>query len=265
MTGKAHVWLVGALALIASGCSFVRYADIEDAMTRHKLRRLEKRFEEFNGTYRIGIPDTLNINVPDHPDVSGAYELRPDGNITFPLLGDVYAEGHTPMELAQRLATRLDEFLVKVEVYVTVTGFFSKWCYVFSRSRQGGRSVRFTGDVTIIDLLGQYGGINREDYSSHIRLIRDNPEEPEVYRIRFDRIMRGDMTTNVLVKDQDILYIPATPIAEFGYVWDIITRPVRSFVTGTQTIGEAPYAIARGAQEHRRRAQEAESGARYAP
>ena len=261
MTRSPHLWVVGLLACTFSGCSgCIQYADIEQAHTRYKLRALEKRFEQFNGTYQIGIPDTLNINVPDHPDLSGSYEVRPDGNISFPLLGDVYVEGLTPMQLAETLAKRLERYVKKVEVLVTVTGFYSKRCYVFARDRASGRDLRFTGDQSAFDLLATSGGWSRQAFSSRIRLVRDNPEKPEVYRIRGDRILRGDLRSNILAKERDILYVPATPLAEVGYALEAVTYPIRAVVSGTQEIGQAPYAMSQGSQEYRSRQAE---GSRY--
>lgn len=261
MSRRVLVCTVGLLAIVVAGCHTYtpQWEDIDKAMTRHKLRAIEKRFEVFNGTYRIGIPDTLNINVPDHPDLSGTYEVRPDGNITFLLLGDVYTEGLTPMQLGEVLAKRLETFVKKVEVYVTITAARSKLIYVFDRTQQSnGRAVPFTGDMTILDVLGQTNGWNRNVASSKIRLIRDNPEKPEVYQIRGDRLVRGDWTTNVLVRQNDMVYLPGHWGAEVAYAAELFGQPFRALVQGLGSIGESPFAIARGPLQHARRANEAD-------
>ena len=131
MTAKTRLWCVGLLSVVLAGCDgwpcwVSKFDDIEKTATRHQLREVEKRFEHFNGTYRIGIPDVLNISVPDHPDLSGSYEMRSDGNISFPLLKDVYVEGLTPMQLSDFLAKELERYVKKVDVLVTVTGLYSK-------------------------------------------------------------------------------------------------------------------------------------------
>jgi polysaccharide export outer membrane protein len=211
-------------------------------MTRHKLRTLEKRFQQFNGTYELGMPDGININIPDHPDLSGHYSLRPDGNISFPLLGDVYVEGMTPMQLSSMLAKRLERFVKKVEVLTTVTGMRSKSIYMYSRPRNGGRAYNFTGDMTVLDVLTLNGGWTRlEAFASRVRLVRNNPEEREVYRIRADRMVRGDLRTNVLVREDDMVYVPATWLAEIVYFVEMITRPISSAVRGASDVGAAPY------------------------
>ena len=245
MKHTIRVLVMGLLAVAATGC--IKYADIEQAMSRHKLRNLEKRFEQFNGTYQVGIPDSISIHIPDHPDLSGTYEVRTDGNISFPLLQDVYIEGLTPMLLSEMLVKRLDQYVKKVEVLVTIAAARSKVYYMFSRPKNGGRSNRFLGDVSTLDALAGNGGWMRgEAFSSRIRLIRNNPLEPEVYRIRADRMVRGDFRTNVLVKEGDMVYVPATWLAEFTYAIDLITAPIRSAVRGAREVGSAPYSYDQG-------------------
>jgi len=259
MTAKTRLWLLGLLAVAVAGCDgwpcwIKNFDDIGKAATRHQLREVEKRFERFNETYRIGIPDVLSINVPDHPDLSGSYEVRPDGNISFPLLKDVYVEGLTPMQLSDYLAKELERYVKKVDVLVTVTGLYSKTVYLAGRTQSSLRAFRFTGDMTVVDLVALQGGYTKMDYSSRIRLMRDNPDRKEIYRIRFDDILRGDFKTNVLVKNRDILYIPATLWAEIGFFCDELTAPARSAINGIRTYTELPYA-GKDAEERASRAQ----------
>lgn len=240
MRRMIRVFVMALLAVAASGC--IRYADIDQCMTRHKLRTLEKRYEQFNGTYQLGMPDRIDIHIPDHPDLSGSYTLRPDGNISFPLLGDVYAEGLTPMQLGDLLTKRLERFVKKVEVLATVIGMNSKIVFMYDRTKNGGRAFNFNGDMTVLDVLTMQGGwMRNEAYSSRVRLVRNNPEEREVYRIRADRFVRGDLKTNVLVREDDMVYVPATWLAEVVYFMELITRPIRAVARGAEDVGEIPY------------------------
>lgn len=261
--GARAQWLAMGLVAAAfaiAGCQGIQFEDIEKARHRYQVRQQEKGFEEFNGVYRIGIPDVLSINVPDHPDLSGSYEVRPDGNISFPLLRDVYVEGLTPMELSSKLATDLERFVRKVEVLVSVTGLYSKQVYAGARASGRILSVPFTGDMSVLDLLAANGGYTKQAYSSRLRLVREAENgETMVFRIRADKMMRGDMTTNVLLREDDFLYIPATIVAEIGYVFDTITYPIRSILSGTAMAAEAPYA-ARYGRERAERASSTYSG-----
>ena len=45
-----------------------------------------------SGLYRIGVADSLIVNVWDEPKLNGGYDVLPDGTITMPLAGTFRAE-----------------------------------------------------------------------------------------------------------------------------------------------------------------------------
>ena len=47
-------------------------------------------------TYVIGPEDILAVRVWREPELSGAVQVRPDGKITLPLVGEMQAAGETP-------------------------------------------------------------------------------------------------------------------------------------------------------------------------
>src|ERR1051326_1235094 len=49
--------------------------------------------------YRLGAGDKLRIEVYKDAQLSQSVQIRPDGKITLPLVGDVVATGMTPIEL----------------------------------------------------------------------------------------------------------------------------------------------------------------------
>ena len=53
--------------------------------------------------YTIAEPDALYISVWKEPELSASVKVRPDGKISFPLIGDVYVRGMTPDELKKEL------------------------------------------------------------------------------------------------------------------------------------------------------------------
>ena len=70
--------------------------------------------------YRIGPEDVLQISVWNNEPISRTTPVRPDGNISLPLLNDVPAAGLTPMELREQLVRRLADYMPNAEVSVIV-------------------------------------------------------------------------------------------------------------------------------------------------
>src|SRR4051812_21872188 len=48
--------------------------------------------------YRLSAGDKLRVEVYRDPQLSQSVQVRPDGKITLPLIGDVDASGKTPVE-----------------------------------------------------------------------------------------------------------------------------------------------------------------------
>src|SRR5215475_4269191 len=70
--------------------------------------------------YRLGPGDKLRVEVYKDPQLSQSVQIRPDGKITLPLVGDVDATGRTPMQLRDQLATSLKEYITNPTVTVIV-------------------------------------------------------------------------------------------------------------------------------------------------
>src|SRR5690348_13509990 len=55
--------------------------------------------------YRLGAGDKLRIEVYKDAQLSQSVQIRPDGKITLPLIGDLDATNRTPIELRDTIAT----------------------------------------------------------------------------------------------------------------------------------------------------------------
>lgn len=182
--------------------------------------------------YRVGIPDSIVIHAPRIPEVHGhGGGIRADGKLSLPLLGDVKITGMTAKEIALKLTTLLRPYYVDPKVQVAITGYNSKKYYVFGMVGSGGGgggggggatytggSRPYTGRDTLLDVLVGASG-SPLAWRSHIKIIRGSPDEDQRKTITVDldkMIKEGDLTMNVLLEPNDIVYIPAHPIAWIG-------------------------------------------------
>src|SRR5262245_53031058 len=70
--------------------------------------------------YRLGAGDKLRIEVYKDQQLSQSVQIRPDGKITMPLIGDLEASGRTPLELRESIAGQLKEYMTNPVVTVIV-------------------------------------------------------------------------------------------------------------------------------------------------
>ncbi len=201
--------------------------------TKEQHKDSENRLEAINGTYKLSPPDSLFIAVSDNPDLTTSVTIRPDGNIFFPLLGDVYIEGLTPLEIREKIHKLLGRYLRDLPeeaVTVTVSGFNSKMVYVYSYGA-GIRQVPFTGDLTVLSAITQSGLLLRTDKKGAIRVIRgesDTVEKPQTLVVNLNDITnKGRTEKNIVLRPNDIVYIPPTFLARLGFLVRDVLNPLQ--------------------------------------
>lgn len=237
--GNARTKLIAVVTasacLLAAGCK--RYTAMDRAVIAN--RRGDKHLDEVNGLYRIGPPDRIKIHVRDNPDLSTETAVRPDGYITFPFseLHDVYVEGLTPIQLSKKLETDLSKYIrpENLDVTVEVTAFLSRKIYVFGEvGAQGAQP--FTGEVTVLDALASARAHTRRSAERRILLVRGDPVNPEIFKINIKKIIEdADTAQNLLLRQDDVLYVPPNIFARVGYAIDNVLWPFRSVLGAMYT------------------------------
>ncbi len=88
------------------------------------------------GGYVIGPEDVLEISVWKEETLQREVLVRPDGWVTFPLIGDVKAAGRTPGALTDEIRVRLTKYIPDPVVTVSVKTiaankvFVIGWLYI---------------------------------------------------------------------------------------------------------------------------------------
>src|SRR5215469_12094254 len=77
---------------------------IRSAAASETARKLTAAATPGSSAYRIGPLDMLEVSVFKVPDLSKAVQVGDDGNISYPLIGEVPAAGRTTHELERDLA-----------------------------------------------------------------------------------------------------------------------------------------------------------------
>lgn len=160
--------------------------------------------------YRIGPSDVLSITVWQQPELSRTVTVRPDGFITYPLLGDMHVATMTPLQLRDLVAENLADYVVIMlsEVTVSVDAINSYTVSVMGEVNSPGR-FSFQNQVTVIDVLAEAGGFTAFASSGNIVILRK--ENGVTQRIPFDyrRVQRGRSTPEEMsVYPGDIIMVP---------------------------------------------------------
>jgi len=92
--------------------------------------------------------------------------------------------------------------------------------------------------LTLLDAIAKSGTLTQAAQAKHVFVIRVKPEGgSDVKDIRFfDLYRKGDLTTNVMLKSGDIVYVPRSPLTRVADVLNAII-PVTSFVRDLAYLG----------------------------
>ncbi len=173
---------------------------------------LNDRPQQIVTEYRIGIGDSLQINVWKNPDLGATVPVRPDGKISAPLVGDIAVAGRTPEEVAKVITKRLSKFLRTPHVVVIMTGLEST-TYI-SRVRITGAviqssSLQFSQGMTILDAVLAAGGPGEYANTKDTKLFRRIDNETAVISIDLNSILvEGNLADNIRLMPGDTITIP---------------------------------------------------------
>lgn len=166
-----------------------------------------------NMEWVLGIGDQIAINVWENPGLTTDATIRPDGNITMPLIGDLRAVGETPSQLKEMIKARLADFIKLgsgAEITVAVRGANS---YRFTVSGEVTRPgiMQLGYFVTVVEAIALAGGFTRFADKDRMKLLRRDPKTgatrtiPLVYKYIADG---SHPEMNLVLLPGDSLFIP---------------------------------------------------------
>jgi protein involved in polysaccharide export with SLBB domain len=216
---------------------------------RHYVQRGFGR--EYSGDstkeYWVGVGDALQIYSPGLEELTYQTQVGPDGRIPVPVpgVGRLKVAGLTASEIEDRLVTVLSRYFRNASLVVSVPARNSKRIFLTGEVRKGG-ALRFEGDQTILDVMSRTAPSPFAD-TKRIIVWRADPLEPQGILVNLDEISNKGLTrTNILLKEDDIIFVPRTFWGDFASVLNDITAPLRA-VTGTVgsllRAGLVPYQV----------------------
>ena len=161
--------------------------------------------------YVIGAGDALQVFVWGHEDLSTTVSVRPDGNISTPLVEDMRAAGRTPTQLARAIEQTLGEYVRSPTVTIIVQQFvgeYDRQVRVVGQATEP-MSLNYRAGMTLLDVMIEVGGLSEFASGNKAKIVRNDNGNELVVNVRIkDLLNRGDMTQNVRMQPGDVLIIP---------------------------------------------------------
>ena len=161
-----------------------------------------------DSSYKIGPNDILTIFVWKETELSRDVTVMPDGKITYPLIGEIIAQGQTASELKKAIADKLQNFVTAPEVTVIVKESRSQVVYTIGKLMKPGPYPLAPG-MTVMQALSAAGGFAEWADPKNILIIRKEGGKETHLRFNYKEFTSGEnLQQNILLKPGDTIVVP---------------------------------------------------------
>lgn len=158
--------------------------------------------------YRIGPEDVLHISVWKEDDLDRKVLVRPDGGVSFPLVGDIQVSGRTPLEVQDEIRSRLARYVPDAEVTVAVDKISGYTIFILGEVNKPGQFTlgRY---VDVVQALTLAGGTTPYASERNMRILRRKDGREVTYGFDFRDIKRGrNLKQNIILQSGDVVVVP---------------------------------------------------------
>jgi len=148
-------------------------------------------------------------------------QVRPDGNISLSLIGELKGAGKTAAELSADITKGYAQYFLKSTAVVIIKQFNGHRVFTAGELKAPGQYNLITGARTVLESIAASGGTTPEATLRQVVLIRrlPNQKQPLVAQLDVSSALSGqDPTQNVDLMPGDFVYVPRSGMAELNLV-----------------------------------------------
>ena len=164
--------------------------------------------KEQDDSYLIGPEDILEISVWKDPELSKQVVVRPDGKISFPLIGEVQAGDHSVEWLEEEIKKLINEYVPDAMVSVTIIQINRMKIYVLGKVARAGE-YKIGRKLNVMQALSLAGGLSTFADADSILILRT--EKGSQIKIPFDyeEVKKGkNLEQNIILETGDVVVVP---------------------------------------------------------
>jgi len=164
--------------------------------------------EEQFAPYLMGAEDVLEISVWKEEGLQKEILVRPDGAISFPLVGDILVEGKSIEQLRIELTEKLGDFIANPVVNVSVLNVGSNQIYVIGKVNNPG--VFAAGSyLDTMQALSLAGGMTPFADTGKIKIFRRIEGKMTAINFDYNDYIKGKrLSENIILMNGDVVAVP---------------------------------------------------------
>lgn len=163
---------------------------------------------EQNTDYSPGPDDVLLVSVWKEEALTREVVVRPDGKISFPLIGDVAVQGRTIGEVREEIQAKMDEFSPGAPVSIMVLKINSPKVYIVGKILRPGVYL-MSDKMTVMQALALAGGFTPFSAKDDILILREARGKLQTLPFDFDAVAKGKhLEQNISLIPGDTIVVP---------------------------------------------------------
>ena len=232
---------------IFGSCAVSPHTEGPELGANPSLLPLDYESEIANGQFFIGPEDKLSIDFYKHTDLSRSYSVRNDGNVLFPLIGRLQANGMTREQFEDQLINAYSDYLVDPVIALSVEFYPSRKVTVLGEVNNKSVISLTTPNTTILDIIATAGGITGDGDKEGVLIARRIDGVMNIRHYSLDGLFAPSdinmRTTVPFVQAGDIVYVVKSSTAEYSARLDTISDTLRAANFATRFISGSDQAL----------------------
>jgi polysaccharide export outer membrane protein len=158
--------------------------------------------------YRINAGDRLEVSVWKEPELQREVLVGPDGAFSFPLAGQIVAQGRTATQIREELESRLSRYIPDLVTTVTVLDVRGNSIFVIGQVNNPGAFV-MNPVLDVMQALSVAGGTTPFASLKNIRILRREDGVQTAHRFDYTNVADGrSLEQNILLRSGDVVIVP---------------------------------------------------------
>jgi len=162
----------------------------------------------YSETYKIQPGDYLEVSVWKEEGLVKQVLVRPDGGISFPLVGNIQAAGRSVTELQELITERLKKYIPDPVVTVATLKLDGNKVYVIGKVARPGEFLA-NRYMDVVQALSMAGGMTPYAADNKITVLRRENGKQRSIPFRYGDIEKGeDLEQNIILQSGDVVVVP---------------------------------------------------------
>jgi polysaccharide export outer membrane protein len=197
---KLLIWSsLGLVLLLSLGCAPKMSSTVQAQAAASQV--VEEK-------YQLGPDDVVEVSVWKEPDLTKQIVVRPDGKISYPLIGEVQASGKTVKQLREEISKRLEKYVTDAQVTVILLKTQNYKIYVVGKVNKPGEFL-VGRPVDVMQALAMAGGLTPFASPSNIVVLRHVGNTEQKLPFNYKDVSKGlFLEQNVTLIPGDVVVVP---------------------------------------------------------